>query len=46
MMINKRFLMRFRSILIQLLNALDDELINQGAIGCRTIPPKKVRHNL
>lgn len=40
---NKTFLMRFRSILIEMLNCIDDELIATGAIKCRAIPEKSVR---
>lgn len=43
MMLNKQFLLRLRSILIEMLNCIDDELIAEGAIQCRTIPTKSVR---
>lgn len=45
-MINTKFLIRFRAILIELLNALDDELIQQGAISCRAVPPKAERRKM
>ncbi len=35
-------LMTFRRLLISLLNIIDDELIEKGAIRCRTIERVKV----
>lgn len=46
MMLNTKFLMRLRSIIIDLLNTLDDELIAQGAIACRAIPSKSMRRKM